>query len=324
MAVGSGHDDRGVSRALVAGIFANFAVAVVKFVAFLMTRSSAMLAESLHSVADSSNQALLLVGLKRSRRPADPLHPFGYSGERYFWAFVVSVNVFLLGSVFAIYEGIKKISHPHAMESVVWNYVAIAAGLVFEAVALRIAWREFSHWRVQTKGSLWQSLRDAKDLALPAVLFEDTAAIAGLLVAAAGITLTVLTGNGIYDGIASVLIGVILLVVAWFLASESHSLLIGEAASSRDRQRIVDVITRHAGVARLVDLKTVHMGPSNLVVALVLEFQDGLTTDEIERAIGELEDEIRQVLPTAKHIFVEAGAFRRRRPAIAPASDEHP
>ncbi len=306
------HDhEAGLRKALIAGIVANFGVAVIKFVAFYFTRSAAMLAESLHSVADSSNQALLFMGLVRSRRKATSRHPFGYAPERYFWSFVVAINIFLLGAVFAIYEGIEKILHPHVMHDPTWNYIALGVGAVFEAYALSVAWKEFQHWRSGTSGSLWSSLRNAKDLSLPTVLFEDTAALLGLLIAAVGITLAHVTQNGVYDGAASVMIGLILLSVAWFLATESHSLLIGEAASSRDRAAIKEIVNGQSVVDKLVDLKTLHLGPGHLLVAIELDFADQLQTRDVEDAVVAIEQLIREQLPSAKSIYIEAGAFAR-------------
>lgn len=303
--------EAGLKRALIAGIVANFGVAVIKFVAFWFTRSTAMLAESIHSVADSSNQALLFVGLKRSQRPASEAHPFGYTVERYFWTFVVAINIFVLGAVFAIYEGIHKIRAPHPIDDPSWNYIALGLGAIFEFFALRIAWKEFQHWRGSATGPIWSQLRRAKDLSLPTVLFEDTAALLGLTIAAIGIGLAQLTHNGIYDGIASVLIGVVLLAVAWFLATESHSLLIGEAASRIDRTAIQEVVDGEEAVDQLVELTTLQRGPSNILVALVLEFRDELQVPDVERAVQRIEISIRDRVPAARNIFIEAGAFRR-------------
>ena len=234
--------EKGVRRALLAGISANFGVAVVKFVAFLFTRSSAMLAESIHSVADSSNQALFFLGLARSKRPASVQHPLGYSKERYFWTFIVAINIFVLGAVFAIYEGIHRILHPEPLQNLAWSYAALGIAALFEGFALRVAYKEFKHWRSGQKSSLWRGIREAKDLSLPTVLFEDTAALLGLLIAAIGISLAAVTGHSYFDGVASVLIGAVLLAVAWFLATESHSLLMGEAATPHDEQEIREAV----------------------------------------------------------------------------------
>lgn len=297
-------------KALLAGILANLGVAVVKFVAFSFTHSTAMLAESVHSVADSSNQLLLFVGLKRAAKPADELHPFGYSVERYFWGFVVAVNIFVLGAVVAIYEGTQKILHPHAIQNVMWNYAALGLAAIFEAAALRVAWKEFRHWRAENTGSLWQQLRRAKDLTLPTVLFEDSAALLGLLIAAIGIALAHTTGMHWFDGLASVLIGLILLVVAWFLAVESHSLLLGESATKHDRKTLRTLVESDPAVVRLLRLDTLQRGPDNILVALEIDFLDELDTGAIETAVGRIEDAIQAQIPAAKNVYVEASSFR--------------
>ncbi len=299
-------------RALAAGILANLGVALVKFVAFFFTHSTAMLAESVHSVADTSNQILLFVGLVRSARPADEEHPFGYSVERYFWGFVVAVNIFTLGAGVAIYEGVTKVFHPHPIENVLWSYGALVFSALFEGSALRVAWREFSHWRRDHPGPFWRTLREAKDLSLPTVIFEDSAALIGLTVAAVGIGLAHHTGIGWFDGAASIVIGCVLLGVAWFLATESHSLLIGESATRSDRNHIREALLGDPAIDRVVRLSTLQRGPQSLLVALEIEFHDGLSTDEVEAAVRRLEEKIRLAVPAAREIFIEAGAFRRR------------
>ncbi len=303
-----------VKKALIAGIFANLGVAIAKFVAFYFTHSSAMLAESVHSIADSSNQLLLFVGMKRAAKAPDELHPFGYTVERYFWGFVVAVNIFLLGAVFAIYEGTQKIIHPHAIQNVVWNYAALGIAAIFEAGALRVAWVEFKHWRKVSHGSLWSQLRGAKDLTLPTVLFEDTAALLGLLIAGLGISIAHYTGMHWVDGLASILIGVILLGVAWFLAVESHSLLLGESASPEDRQVLRELVQGEVAVERLVSLETLQRGPGSILVALEIDFRDDLDTGGIESAVSRIENAIRGEIPAATHIYVEARSFRLRTP----------
>ena len=308
-----GHDDhnRGIKRALMAGVAANLGVAIVKFVAYGFTHSAAMLAESVHSVADSSNQLLILVGLRRSELPATPAHPFGHSTERYFWTFVVAMNIFVLGAVVAIYEGIHKILAPHPPENLAWSFGALGIAMIFEGFALRVAWGEFQHFRSTTSGPLWKNLREAKDLSLPTVLFEDSAALLGLSIAAVGIGLAAWTHNGVYDGAASILIGVVLLGVAWFLATESHSLLIGEAASPTDRRAILDVVESDESIEKLIRLTTLHMGPDDLLVALEVDFRNDLSVVDLEREVPRLEAAIRERVPAARSIFVEARAVFR-------------
>jgi cation diffusion facilitator family transporter len=303
------HDDRGIRRALMAGIFANLGVAVAKFGAYLATRSAAMLAESVHSLADSSNQFLLLVGLIRSKKAATELHPLGYNVERYFWSFVVAVNIFVLGAVVAIYEGVHKMMDPHPPHDPIWNFLALGLALVFEAYALRVAWVEFQHFRRENPGSLWQNIRDAKDLALPTVLFEDAAALLGIILAAAGIGLAVVTHNGVWDGLASILIGVVLLGVAWFLATESHSLLIGEGATRRDRARIHAVVLDDPDVEGIVELITLQRGPRRLIVLMDVDFRDDLDTGHLEETVARLRATVQTAVPAARDVYLSA---RRR------------
>jgi len=298
--------DRGIRRALMAGIFANLGVAVAKFAAFLATRSTAMLAESVHSVADSSNQLLLLVGLVRSKKSADQLHPLGYNVERYFWSFVVAVNIFVLGAVFAIYEGVHKVLDPHPPHDPLWNFLALGLAFVFEGSALRVAWREFQHFRRENPGSLWRNLRDARDLALPTVLFEDTAALLGLVLAGAGVGLSMITHDGRWDGLASILIGVVLLGVAWFLATESHSLLIGEGATRRNRGKIRHLVLADPDVDAIVELLTLQRGPQRIMVLMDVEFADGLDTAGIEAAVTRLREVIHGAVPEARDIYLSA------------------
>ena len=300
-----------IVKALIAGVVANLIVALTKFVAFLFTGSSAMLAEALHSTADSTNQALLALGMKRANRPATVDHPFGFGKERYFWAFIVALMVFLLGGAFAIYEGVHKLGAPEPVGNPLWNYIALSIAMVVEGYALRVAWIEFQHWREENPGPLFDSLRHTKDPTLPTVLFEDSAALIGLLVATIGITLSVLTNDPQWDAIASIAIGVVLLGVAAFLAIESHSLLLGESASARDIASIREAALAHKCVEAINELLTIHRGPNEIQVSMRAQFIDELTTDAIEETVLEIEDAIRAVLPAAKHIFIEPGAIRK-------------
>ncbi|MEZ6197213.1 MAG: cation diffusion facilitator family transporter [Planctomycetota bacterium] len=307
----------GVVKALIAGIVANLAIGVAKFVAFLFSGSAAMLAEALHSVADSSNQGLLALGLKRSQRLPTETHPFGFAKERYFWSFLVALIIFALGAVFAIYEGVHKISHPTPIQNPGWVYFALAVGIVFESFALRVAWREFREFRETNPGSLLEGLRATKDPTLPTVLFEDSAAIVGLLVALVGVTVTVVTGDATYDGVASIIIGLVLLGVSWFLAVESFSLLVGEAALPVEQSAIREVAESDPAVVSVLELLTLQRGPDSLLVALTLEFADDLVTGQIETAVCRLESAIKARIPTATHIFIETGSISSRSPEDA-------
>jgi cation diffusion facilitator family transporter len=306
------HSSSGAKSAVFAALFGNLGVAVAKLVAWTFTGSSAMLAESIHSLADTVNQVFLLLGLRLDKRAPTEEHPFGFGGERFFWAFIVAVSIFTLGAVFSIYEGVHKILHPAPISNVAWAYGALGFAAIFESFALRIAWREFRHWRASNPGSLWQGLRTTKSPTILVVLFEDSAALLGILAAALGIGLTVVTGNTLYDGLASLAIGLILLVVAWFIGWRTRGLLLGEAATPADRERIRDAVTGVDSVVEVVEMLTLHLGPEDILVNLSVNFRDGLTTDEVEEAIDEIETRIREVVPIAHRIFIEAESIVRR------------
>ncbi len=297
------------TKALIAGIAANLALAVTKFAAFLFTGSSAMLAESLHSAADSSNQLLLALGARRAQRPPTPEHPLGFGRERYFWAFVVAIIIFALGAAFSIYEGIHKLANPGELKNLGWSYGALGIGLLMEGFALRVAWKEFQHLRGEKNGGLLATLSRTKDPTLPTLLAEDSAAITGLLVALAGVTLSVWTGSSKWDAGASIVIGCVLLYVAWFLAKESHSLLIGESASEEDRTRIQDVLDADPDVDCTLELITLHVGPNTLLVLLNVDFRENLSTQDIEDAVRRIEVAIKERVPAAGRIFIEASSL---------------
>ncbi len=302
--------DAGATRAVLAALVGNFGVAISKFIAWSLTGSSAMLAETLHSVADTGNQVFLLLGLKLGRKAPDEAHPFGYGRERYFWAFVVALSIFSVGGLFSVVEGIRKINHPHPIENALASYVALGIAALLEGYVLRIAYREFKHWRDKNPGPFWNSLRTSKSPTILVVLFEDSAALLGILVAAAGITLTLLTDNSVYDGIASLVIGLILFGAAAFIGWRTRGLLIGEAATDADRERIRQAVTSVPEVAALIECLTLHLGPEDILVNLNVNFVDGLTTDDLERAVDEIEKRIRKAVPTARRIFIEAESLR--------------
>jgi cation diffusion facilitator family transporter len=312
-----GHAPDGARKAVVAALIGNLGVAVSKLVAFFLTGSAAMMAEFYHSVADTVNQVFLLLGLKLGGRPADENHPFGYGRERYFWAFLVAVMIFVVGAVLSIREGIHKIAHPAPIRWPVVSFAALGIALLFESYALRIAWKEFSHWRERNPGPLLECLRKSKSPTILVVLFEDSAALAGILVAAVGIGLAMITGNSAWDGIASLVIGVILLLVAGFLGMRTRGLLIGEAATEDDRRRIREAVEAVPQVSNLVEALTLHLGPEDILVNLEVHFADGLDTDALEAAVDDIERRIREAVPAAKRIFIEAESIRgglRRQP----------
>jgi cation diffusion facilitator family transporter len=291
-------------RAVYAALLGNGLIAVFKFVAAWQTGSSAMLAEGLHSLADTGNQVLLLLGLRLSQRPPDVRHPFGYGKDRFFWAFVVAMSMFTVGAAFSIREGIERLFHPQPLENLIWNYAALGFAVVFETFALRIAFREFRG--LVKNQSLWSAVRNVKDPALLTVLFEDTAALVGIILAAGGITAAALTGNYIFDGLASVLIGVVLAAVAFVLAVESRDMLLGESATERDKERMMEAIKGVPEVEKVIELLTMHIAPDDILVNLSVNFRDDLTTDQLEMAIDRIEREVRKAVPEVNRIFIEA------------------
>ncbi|MEN8151166.1 MAG: cation diffusion facilitator family transporter [Planctomycetota bacterium] len=305
---------------MVAALLGNTGVAASKLVAFFFTGSAAMLAEFYHSVADTVNQVFLLLGLRLQKRKPDERHPFGYTRESYFWAFVVAVSIFGLGAVLSIIEGASKIAHPHEIRNPAVTYLALGVAFVFETYALRVAWKEFQHWRVRNPGPLLTALLTAKAPTILVVIFEDSAALAGILVAAGGITLTLVTGNGVYDAVASLVIGGILVMAAGFIGMRARGLLLGEAATKADRARIREAVEGVSQVDSLVELLTMHLGPEDILINLGIDFVDDLTTNDVEAAIDEIERRIREAVPAAGRIFIEAESLTGRKER--PASDD--
>jgi cation diffusion facilitator family transporter len=308
-----GHDSP--KKSVYMALFANSAIAVAKAVAAVVSGSSAMLAEALHSFADTGNQGLLLLGMKRAARPADEDHPFGHGKERFFWTFVVAVSLFTLGGGFSIYHGVMGLIHGHEVPDPLIALVVLVVAAGFESSALRTAWRQFQAKR--DGRPVRQALREAKDPEILTVLGEDTAALSGIAVAIAGIVLSQLTGAAAFDAAASIGIGVILIAVAYLLAREMLGLLLGEAATPVVRRQIVDTVTRFDSVDRVVELRTMHVGPQELLIALDVLFRDGLDTDAMERSVDEIEDAIRSAVPDARAIFIEPETPRAAAPSRA-------
>ena len=305
----------GGTKAIIAALVANLGIAVTKFVAFLLTASSSMLAESIHSVADSGNQALLLLGGRRARRAATPQHPFGYGRERYLYAFVVSIVLFSVGGLFALYEGYHKLSHPTPITAWHWvPVVVLVAAIGMESFSFRTAIVESN--AVRGKASWGEFLRRSKAPELPVVLMEDFAALVGLVLALLGVGLTLLTGDGRWDGIGTVSIGVLLVAVAVFLAVETKSLLIGEAAGSDAVAAIERAIESTPGVDGLIHMRTLHLGPEELLVAAKIAVPAAATAADIATAIDAAEERIRAVEPIARVIYLEPDL--RRAPAGVP------
>jgi cation diffusion facilitator family transporter len=300
-------------RAIIAALLANLGIAVLKFVAFLVTNSSSMLSEAIHSVADTGNQGLLLLGRVRARKPADEHHPFGYGPLRYFYAFIVAFVLFFVGGVFSVYEGFEKLFHPHQIESAGWAIGVLLGSMVMESLSFRTGMREANEVRPPGE-SWWQFIRHTKSPDLPVVLLEDSAALLGLVFALAGVVAAAVTGNGRWDGLGSLAIGALLIGVALVLVREMGSLLLGEAARPEVRRRIGTAIEGFPKVRRCIHLRTDHLGPDEIMVAAKVEFDLGLTVPELAAAIDELEVEIRKVEPRAAFIFVEPDVYREPAP----------
>jgi len=301
---GGGHG----SAAILAALGANLAIAVAKFVGFLITGSSSMLAESVHSVADSGNQALLLVGGRRARRAADDEHPFGYGRDRYFYAFVVALVLFSVGGLFSLYEGYHKLQEPEVIQSAGVALGILVFAILAESYSLRTAIRESRP--LKGDDSWWGFVRHAKVPELPVVLLEDLAALLGLVLALLGIGLSVLTDEPRWDAVGTLGIGVLLLVVAFVLAVEMKSLLLGESASKDAVARIRTALVDGAGITRVIHLKTMHLGPDELLVAAKVAMPPSLDLTGVARAIDDAEARIRLAEPQARVVYLEPDLFR--------------
>lgn len=302
---------QGGSKAIVAALSANLGIAVIKFVAFLFTGSSSMLAESVHSVADSGNQGLLILGRKRSARRSTADHPFGYGRERYFYAFVVAVVLFTVGALFSLYEGYHKISDPHPIESPLWAFIVLIAAIGMEGYSLRTAIGESNG--VRGRLGWFSFIRRAKSPELPVVLLEDFAALLGLLFALCGITLAVLTGNGAWDGVGSLGIGVLLAAVAVTLAIEMKSLLIGESAGAEVVRAIVAAIEAGPEIARVIHIRTMHLGPEELLVGAKVAVNHEETASEVSDGIDAAEKRLREAVPIARVVYLEPDLYEANR-----------
>jgi len=307
----SSHASKKVIYAALAG---NFMIAVTKFGAAAYTGSSAMLSEAIHSVVDTGNQGLLLMGMRRARRPADQTHPFGYGMELYFWSFIVAILIFGLGAGVSIYEGIDKLRFPHPVTNPYVNYIVLGIALVFEGAAWTIAFREFNS--IKGSRSILSAISRSKDPTIFTVLFEDTAAMLGRVVAFAGIALGQLFDNVYFDAWASIVIGLILAVTAILLAMECKGLLIGEGASGAVVRGVEQTISAQKGVLQVNELLTMHFGPDDILLNISLDFADGLSSEDVERAISEMERQIKQSYPDIKRVFIEAQSRRGHERAL--------
>ena len=305
----------GSKKVIYAALAGNAMIAVTKFIAAAYTGSSAMLSEGIHSLVDTGNQGLLLHGMKRASRPADEKHPFGYGTELYFWAFVVAILIFAVGAGVSIYEGIHKIMDPHPVSNPLVNYIVLGLAFVFEAGAWWVAYREFNVRR--GKRGMLEAIVQSKDPTVFTVLFEDTAAMLGLIVAFAGIFLAQWTGAAWLDGAASVVIGLILGATAIALAVETKGLLIGEAASAELVSGVHAIIMSRSSVRAINELRSMHQGPNDVLLAISLDFRNDISVGDVEETIYSLEKAIKSQYPDVTRVFIEAQSRRHHDEILA-------
>lgn len=300
----------GTTKVIIAALIGNTLISITKFTAAFITGSSAMLSEGIHSLVDTGNQVLLLHGLKQAKKPADEHFPFGHGKEIYFWSFIVAILIFALGGGISIYEGILHILDPEPITNPMINYVVLGLAMLFEGAAWFFAFREFS--RVKGRHGYIEAVQRAKDPSIFVVLFEDSAAMLGLLVAFIGIALTQWTGYLYFDGAASVIIGLILVGTAIWLAHETKGLLIGESANRHVIDGIRSILKTHTSTEHVNEVLTMHMGPDFVLANISIDFHDELSSDEIEMSVAEMDQLIKNKYPQIKRIFIEAEKRRNR------------
>ncbi|PCI57130.1 MAG: cation transporter [Alphaproteobacteria bacterium] len=296
----------GSKKVIIAALIGNALISITKFFAASITGSAAMLSEGIHSLVDTGNQILLLYGLKRAAKPADAEFPFGHGKEIYFWSFVVAILIFSVGAGISIYEGISHIYHPSELHDPTINYIVLGTAILFEGAAFLFALKEFN--KVRGKLGYIEAVHSGKDPSLFVVLFEDLAALLGLFVALIGITLAHITHNPLWDGMASVVIGIILGLTAVWLAYETKSLLIGEGANPKIVANIKRIAAKHDGIDQVNEVLTLHMGPEFLLVNISIDFNNDLPAGTVEQTIAAISADIKAAHPFAKKIFIEAEA----------------
>lgn len=311
--------------AVLGALIANGLITILKFIGALMTGSSGMMAETLHSLADTTNQVFLLLGLRFYKKPASEKHPFGYGKERFFWSFIAAIFIFGVGATYAIYEGIQKIRHPHEPENLFWAYWILGVSFILEAISIGLAlWQEIHEARHENM-TFFEYLKESKDPTAKTVIFEDSAALIGIVLAAAGLFLgqmKVPPGHGqFWDGIASVSIGVVLAIVAFVLARSARGLLLGEAATAKSTEAIRSAINTHPNVVQVVELLTMHLAPKQILVNVNVNLKDGLNTSEIVSTIQEIEAAIQKAEPKVDRIFLEVA--RQSESAVQEVQPEH-
>lgn len=291
-------------KVILAALIGNLCIAIVKFIGAFITRSSAMFSEGIHSVVDTGNQVLLLYGLKRAKKPANSRFPFGHGKEVYFWSFCVAILIFALGAGLSIKEGIHQITHPAELKSFSLSYIILITAIAIESIPWFLAFKEFK--KAKGQRGYFEAVKRGKDPALFLVLFEDSAAMLGLIIAIAGLYLTQVTGNVVYDGTASILIGVLLGIVAVWLAYETKGLLIGESADKEVVLGIHKIATKYKSIEKLNEVLTMHMGPNYILVNLSIEFNDHLKVESMENLISLIDKDIKTEFPDVKRVFIEA------------------
>jgi len=294
----------GSKLVIIAALIGNALISVTKFVAASITGSAAMMSEGIHSLVDTGNQILLLYGMKRAAKPADEDFPFGYGKEIYFWSFIVAILIFALGGGISIYQGIQHVQHPEPIANALVNYIVLGLALVFEGAAWYFAFREFS--RVKGRWGYLEAIQRAKDPSIFVVLFEDSAAMLGLLVAFVGVWLSQTTGILIFDGIASIIIGLILLGTSVWLAYETKGLLIGESANQSVIRGIRDSLRGRTNINHVNEILTMHMGPDFILANISVDFNDSITAHQVEADIAAIDRSIKQEYPQIKRVFIEA------------------
>ena len=290
-----------------AAIISNVIIFVCKLIAALITRSSAMLAESIHSIVDIGNGTLVAYGIRQSNKPSDDRHPFGYGSELYFWSLIVAISIFGIGGGMSLYEGIRCLQNPTTLENPIISYIVIVIGIIIEGASLVIAVKHFN--KAKGASSAYGFIRASKDPSLFTVVFEDTAAVIGLLTAFIGIFLSEMTGNLMFDGLASICIGLLLMIVAFFLARESKDLLIGEGVDRITLKHMQEIVTAHDDVEKVGQLRTLYLGPDNLIVAIDVKFTTGINEKMIDDEIGKIEIALKREYPQIKHIFIEVASL---------------
>ncbi|MBY6265306.1 cation transporter [Azospirillum sp. 412522] len=305
-----GGEDRESAKVVFAAIAANLAITVTKFVAALLTGSASMLSEAVHSLVDTGNEALMLVGLKRSRKPPDERHPFGYARELYFWTFVVALVIFAGGAVVSLYEGVEKILHPHPVEQAWINFVVLGVAFVMEAISWVVALRAFNAERGEA--GVFETVHASKDPTVFIVLFEDSAALVGLVIAAACLSADLLLDQPVYDGVGSILIGLVLAATAAFLAYETKSLLIGEAARPDLVHGVRALVQEEDVVDHVNEVLTIHLGPTAVIVNLSVDVRDEVGAGEVEQALARIERRVKERFPEISRVFTELRAAGER------------